>query len=635
LNFSLFLSTFERVKYKNSEATSSRGFWCLIATQFQVAFSDNVLKTLVIFMILGMNVSIAEKQRASSFVGALFALPFILFSTYGGYLADRCSKRTVTVAVKIFELAVAAFVCVGLPGQNQWILLTGLFLMGALAAFFGPSKYGLLPELLPDAKLSWGNGVLEFGTNSAIILGTVAASFMHHIFVLNPVWSGFVLMALAVGGLFASLFIGPVPAADPTREFRVYFFRDLIKQLNYVRRDRILALAFAGNTYFYFIGWLTLLNLFFYGAYVLGVGDTAIGFFNIALAVGIGIGSVAAGYASSGKIEHGLVPLGAWAISIVSAILSVPGWRPDAVLLWLAVMGFAGGFFIVPVSAILQHDPEPSQRGEVLAAANWLSFVGIYMASAVYEVLTAALGLSPRGIFLFCGIMTFAGTIFALILFPYSLVRTFSWLAAHTIYRVRTEGLENLPRRGGALLISNHVSFVDWLLLMAAADRPIRFLMGREYYDKPWVRPLARVPRVIPIPPEIHPHEVIEALSDCGRAIREGDAVCIFAEGGITRTGELQRFRRGIEHLMKDISAGRKTGPSSGNEVSTDKPDAPPIVPVALTGVWGSVFSFSGGKFLWKKPGRIPRVVTVRFGKSLPATATAVEVRAAVAGLMK
>jgi acyl-[acyl-carrier-protein]-phospholipid O-acyltransferase/long-chain-fatty-acid--[acyl-carrier-protein] ligase len=305
------------------------------------------------------------------------------------------------------------------------------------------------------------------------------------------------------------------------------------------------------------------------------------------------------------------------------------------VLAWLAVMGFAGGFFIVPVSAILQHDSEPSQRGEVLAAANWLSFVGVYLASGAYDVLAADLGLSPRSMFLFCGVLTFAGTILSLILSPYSLVRAVLWFATHTVYRVRSEGLENLPRRGGALLISNHVSFVDWLWLIAAADRPIRFLMGRDYYDKPWVRPLARVPRVIPIPPEIRPHEVVEALNGCGRAIRDGDAVCIFAEGGITRTGELQPFRRGFEHLMKNIALGRNKSPSDGNEIEAIKTGAPPIIPVALRGVWGSIFSFSGGKFFWKKPGRIPRVVTVRFGKPLPPTATADEVRVAVAELMK
>ena len=620
------------MKQQTPTAQISRGFWCLIATQFQVAFSDNVLKTLIIFMILGMNVSIAEKQKISSYVGALFALPFILFSTYGGYFADRFSKRFVTIAVKILEIAVVAFVWVGLPGQNRWILLSGIFLMGTLAAFFGPSKYGLLPELLPERKLSWGNGVLEFGTYTAIVLGTVAASFMHQIFGTRQTWSGFVLMGLALAGLCASLAISRVPAADPQRKFRANLTGALLKQLNRVRRDRLLALAFTGNTYFNFVGSLLLLNLFFYGSSVLGVGDITIGFFNIALALGIGAGSVAAGYASSGKIEHGLVPIGALGIAIVSAVLSVPGWRPDAVLAWLAVIGFAGGFFIVPVSALLQHDPEPSQRGEVLAAANWLSFVGIYLASGAYEVLAVFLGLSPRAVFLFCGVLTFAGTILALIFFPYSLVRAIVWFATHTIYRVRAEGLENLPRRGGALLISNHVSFVDWLFLMAAADRPVRFLMGREYYDKPWVRPLARVPRVIPISPDIRPHEVAEALSDCGRAIREGDAVCIFAEGAITRTGELQRFRRGFEHLMKNIATG--TTASNGNDVAARTIAAPPIVPVALTGVWGSIFSFSGGKFLWKKPGYIPRTVTVYFGKALSPTATANEVRDAVAKLM-
>lgn len=585
-------------------------------------------------MILGMNVSIAEKQKTGSFVGVLFALPFILFSTYGGYFADRFSKRSVTIAVKILEIAVVAFVCFGLPGKIRWILLTGIFLMGTLAAFFGPSKYGLLPELLPEGKLSWGNGILEFGTYSAIVLGTVAPSFMHQILGIHQIWSGLVLMGLALAGLYASLGISNVPAADPERKFRANPAGDLLKQLNRVRGNRLLALAFAGNTYFNFVGSLLLLNLFFYGSYVLRVGDITIGFLNIALALGIGAGSAIAGYASNGKIEHGLVPIGALGITVISAVLSIPAWHPDAVLMWLAIIGFAGGFFIVPVSAVLQHDPEPSQRGEVLAAANWLSFVGIFLASGAYEVLAVFLGMSPRAVFLFCGVLTFAGTILALILFPYSLVRAFVWFATHTVYRVRAEGLENLPRCGGALLISNHVSFVDWLLLMAAADRPVRFLMGREYYDKPWVRPLARVPRVIPIPPKIRPHEVVEALNDCGRAIREGDVVCIFAEGAITRTGELQEFRRGFEYLMKNIAAGSNTA-ADGNEVAARPIEAPPIVPVALTGVWESIFSFSGGKFLWKIPGTIPRTVTVHFGRALPPTASANEVRNAVAELMK
>lgn len=607
-----------------SQKVSLRGFWALFANQFQGAFSDNVLKNLVVFMILGLNLTLAEKHEIAEKVNALFCLPFILFSIYGGVVADRFSKRTVTIAVKIFEIIVMSFVCAGLTTQNRQILLAGIFCMGVHSAFFGPSKYGLLPELLDEKKLSWGNGLIEFGTYTAVILGGVAAALMHKYIGPGQAWSGAFLIALAFAGLGTSLGITRVPAADPARKFREDLLGQIVQQLRSVGKDRSLALAFLGNTYFTFLGSLLLLNMFFYGAYILHVGDLQISYLGIALALGIGFGSVAAGYASSGKIEHGLIPFGAFGLSIISAVLAIPGWSLTAALAWLAVLGFAGGFFIVPVSAILQYRPEPSKKGEVLAAANWLSFVGSFLASGAYYVLTGMLNLSPLHIFLFGGVLTFLGAIFVLVLSPDSLVRAFLWLATHTIYRLRVDGLENFPRRGGVLLISNHVSFVDWLLLMAAADRPVRILMGTGYYNKPWIKPLARVPRVIPIPPEIRPREVIRALRDCGRAIQDGDAVCIFAEGGLTRTGQLQPFRRGFEHMMKSAVTGTNPPPAS-----------PVIVPAALIGLWGSIFSFEGGKFLWKKPPQIPRAITVRFGQPLSPTATPEEVQAAVEHLMK
>ena len=607
-----------------SQKSSLRGFWSLFATQFQGAFSDNILQNLAIFMMLGLNLSLAEKHEIAEKVNALFCLPFILFSFYGGFMADRFSKRSVTITVKIFEILVMSFVCLGLAWQHRQFLLAGIFFMGVHSAFFGPSKYGLLPELLSEKKLSWGNGMIEFGTYTAIILGGVAAAWMHQFFGAAQIWSGVVLIALAFLGLGASRGITRVPAADPARKFRLNFAAQIFPILRSVCRDRSLMLAFLGNMYFSFLGALLLLNMFFYGAYVLHLGDVQISFLKMALALGIGIGSVAAGYASGGKIEHGLIPFGAFGLSIVSVVLAIPGWSLTAALVWLALMGFTGGFFIVPVSAILQHRPGPSKKGEVLAAANWLSFVGSFFASGAYYVLTAVFNLSPLEVFLFGGVLTFIGAIFVMVLSPDSLVRAFLWLATHTIYRLRVEGLENFPRGGGVLLISNHVSFVDWLLLMAAADRPVRILMGTDYYNKPWVKPFARVPRVIPIPPEIRPREVIRALRDCGRAIQEGDAVCIFAEGGLTRTGQLQPFRRGFEHMMKSAAAG------------TNLPSASPvIVPAALIGLWGSIFSFEGGKFLWKKPPQIPRAITVRFGQPLPPSATPEEVQAAVEHLMK
>lgn len=606
-----------------SNPGSSRGFWFLFLTQFQGAFSDNVLKNLVIFMFLGLNLSLAEKHEAAEKTNALFSLPFILFSLSGGFLADRFSKRTVTIAVKIFEIFVMSFVCAGLVGQNRQILLAGIFCMGVHSAFFGPSKYGLLPELLSEKKLSWGNGWIEFGTYTAIILGGVAAALMHRFFSASPAWSGIILITLAIAGLGASLGITRVPAADPTRKFQDNLLGQIVGQLRSVGKDRSLALAFLGNTYFSFLGALLLLNLFFYGVYVLHVGDVQISYLQIALALGIGFGSVAAGYASGGKIEHGLIPYGAFGLSLVSIMLAFPGWSLNAALAWLALLGFTGGFFIVPVSAILQHHPAASKKGEVLAAANWLSFVGSFLASGVYYVLTGVFTLSPLEVFLFGGVLTFIGAVLVLILSPDSLTRAILWFVTHTLYRLRVEGLENLPRRGGVLLISNHVSFVDWLLLMAAADRPVRFLMGKEYYDKFWVRPFASIPRVIPIPPEIRPREVIQALRDCGRAILNGDVVCIFAEGALTRTGQMRPFHRGFEHVMKGALAGSPAGSPP-----------PVIVPAALIGLWGSIFSFEGGKVLWKRPRQFPRLITIRFGHPLPPTAAPDEVHAAVERLM-
>ena len=591
-----------------------RGFWALIVTQFQGAFSDNILKNLVIFMLIGMDVSLSEKHKIGELVGALFSLPFILFSMAGGFLADRFSKRTISVGVKIFEIAVMLFALAGFWLNQLPMLLGCVFLMGVHSAFFGPSKYGLLPELLPEKKLSWGNGLLELGTFMAIILGTVAAGFLAEGFRGRQVWSGAILIALALAGLTASLGITRVPAADPARKFRVNFLGDLFAQLGVVRKDRPLALAFLGNTYFNFLGALLLLNLFFYGAYGLHLAETQISYLNAALALGIGLGSAAAGYLSGGKIEYGLVPLGAFGMSLVCVLLSAPDLTINASFVRLALLGFAGGFFIVPIAALLQHRPDPAKKGEVLAAANLLSFVGIFLASGAYYLLADVAGLSPRRIFLFGGVLTLAGAIYVLYLLPDALLRFLLWCATHSFYRIRIVGRDHIPGKGGALFVCNHVSWVDALLLIASTDRPVRFLMFKDIYEQAWMKPLARILGVIPISSEQRPRELIHSLQTASDAIRNGEVVCIFAEGQITRIGHLLPFRRGFERIMKDVEA--------------------PIIPVGLDGVWGSIFSFHKGRFLWKLPRRFPYPITVNYGKPLPPTATPFQVRSAVQELL-
>ncbi|HUE36188.1 MAG TPA: MFS transporter, partial [Candidatus Acidoferrum sp.] len=473
--------------------------------------------------------------------------------------------------------------------------------------------YGSLPEQLPTPRLSWGNGLLELGTFVAIILGTVLAGFLSDRFHQQQTLSGVILIALAAIGLFFSLGIARVPAADPQRPFRVNFLGDLWDQIKVIRRDRPLKLAILGNTYFSFLGTLLMLNLFFYGANALSLSANRISLLTCALALGIGLGSVAAGFLSGNKIETGLIPLGTAGLSITCVGMFWAGSFTSAVI-WLAIMGFAGGFFIVPISALLQHRPDPAKKGEILAAANLLGFVGVFLVWPVHYLLTQVAPLNPQAVFLFAGILTLLGAVYTVYLLPDALLRFILFFLTRTLYRIRVIGRDNIPERGGALFVCNHLSFIDAMFLHASVDRPVRFIMYKQNYDLPWIRPFARAIGVIPISSEMRPRELIQSLRTATQAIQAGEVVCIFAEGQVTRIGQMLPFRRGFEKIMKGVDA--------------------PIIPVGLDGVWGSLFSFEGGKAFFKLPHRLPFPITVNYGKPMPPAATPPEVRQRVQELV-
>jgi len=590
-----------------------RGFWALIVTQFQGAFSDNALKTLVTFIALAAATSSKQRNAVVPLLGLLFSLPFILFSMAGGYLADRFSKRSVTLGVKVFEILLMLFALAGLWSKNVPLAMAAVCGMGVHSAFFGPSKYGLLPELLPEKRLSWGNGVLELGTFTAIITGGAVGGLLYETFKGRQQCAALVFLALAGFGLACSLGLPKLPAANPTKKFHVNFLADLVGQVREIRRDRVLWLALLGNIYFSFVGLLVLNNAVMFGMDTLHVGEIHTSYLQVALALGIGAGSFAAGYLSGGKIEYGLVPLGALGLTVFSATLALPSLTYHGALGHLALLGFFGGFFIVPVAAILQHRPATGQKGAVLAAGNLLSFVGIALASGVFWLLTEKAGCSTRQVFLISSVLTAGATVYVVWLLPDSLLRLLLWMLTHSIYRIKVVGRDNIPEKGGALFVCNHVSFVDALLLQAATDRPLRCIMFKDIYEHPVVKPFAKMARHIPISAQQHPREMIQSLRVASDAIRNGEVVVIFAEGQITRIGQLLPFRRGFERIMKDLDA--------------------PIIPICLDGVWGSIFSFEKGRFLWKVPRYFPYPVTVSFGKSLPATATPFAVRQAVQDL--
>lgn len=386
------------------------GFWSLIVTQFQGAFNDNALKFLVIYLIVERDFPPGVRDQLVLLVGALFALPYILFSLAGGYFADRYSKRSVTIGTKLFEIGVMIFALVSLAIGNLAMECAAVFLISMQGALFGPSKYGLLPELLPENELSWGNGVIELGTFIAAISATMAAGFLADAFRGRQMWSGIILLAFTLFGLFTSFGISRVPAANPSRRFRINPLGDLGGQLRIIADDRVLRWAVVGNTYLWFLAALLQFVIVIYGHDVLHVDETQISYLQAAVGIGIGLGSLTAGYLSLGKIETRLIPVGALGMTIFGFLVSQHGLGIWSVRVDLAMLGFFGGFYAVPLNALIQHRPASGQKGGVIAAANLLSFVGVFFAAGMYFVFASVAHLHPGQIFLAGAIMTIAAT---------------------------------------------------------------------------------------------------------------------------------------------------------------------------------------------------------------------------------
>jgi len=459
--------------------SSQPGFWSLIGVQFQGAFSDNLLKWLVTFLVLGMALDPAERDRLVVLViPLLFAIPFLLFSMAGGYLADRYSKRKVTIGTKLLEIVVAVVAVVGLWRGSLTIDFGAVFLISVQAALFGPSKYGLLPELLPEKRLSWGNGIIELGTFVAIITGTMAAGALADRFRGSEQIPGLLLVVLALAGLAISLGITRVPAADPARKMKWNPAADLWGQIGRMRRDRLLGLAVAGSTFFWFLGALILINTALYASDVLHASDTQTSLLLAAMSIGIGIGSFAAGYLSGNQIEYGLVPVGAVGIAMMMFLLSQQGLTLTPVAWELGFTGFFGGFFAVPLNAIIQHRPRPEEKGGIIAGANLLSFVGIALQPVAQYLLIFFGHPSPSQVFLLAGLLTLAATGAALALRPDALLRLGLWGATHSAWPLRVEGREHLPVRGPALILFPRMRMGDLLWLVTATDRTLRFLLS-------------------------------------------------------------------------------------------------------------------------------------------------------------
>ena len=591
----------------------------LLVCQFFGAFNDNAWKLIVAFLaIRALNThfvgSNEEFQAASQFQTTLafcvLTLPLMLFSLPAGLLADRVSKRSVIVYMKLFELVLmlsAALALFFFP-EIKLISLIILGLMGAQSALFSPAKYGILPEILPHERLSSGNALLEMWSFLAIILGTGAAGALLD-FSGSYTWIvGVFLFSLSIIGFVFSFGIPKVPAARSEGNL----IETIRSAWSAIRAERVLGLSVAGSITYWTIASLLGQNMLVYAKTDLKLSDAKSGVPLAVFGLGVGIGSFFAGKLSRSKVEYGLVPLGAIVMAVSCFLIAIISPQFTGLLILMVLIGMSSGFLIVPLHALIQWKSPAERRGAVIALSNVFVFTGVFVGS-LSAAFFAKLHLSPQYIFLVAAFAITAGTVWAIRLLPDALLRLGLILVTNSVYRLKVIGRSNVPTEGGALLVSNHVSFVDALMLITSMDRQIRFVVSQPYYDHWLLNPFMKSLRAIPISSSGGTRVVLRALRDAGRFLDEGEIVCIFPEGQITRTGTLLPFRRGLERIVKNRKA--------------------PIIPVYLDRLWGSIFSHEGGRFLSRIPRELPYPVTVAFGKALDADTSIPGIRQAVGEL--
>jgi acyl-[acyl-carrier-protein]-phospholipid O-acyltransferase/long-chain-fatty-acid--[acyl-carrier-protein] ligase len=586
----------------------STRFLAFLAVQFLGAANDNAFKYTLILLIVARSDE-ALGLQLSTLATFVFPIPFLVFSPIAGYFADRFRKSRLLIFTKSPEILAMALAIPAFESGSIPFLMLVLFLMGTQSTFFSPVKYGLLPESFDPSRLSMANGILQMTTNLAILLGSVGGWFLFGRFGDDLYKAGFVYLGVALLGTLAAAWVPRTPAGNPDARLDWRLALDAWRE---ARGMPVLFHTLFGIAYFGFLGSLFMAVIPVYAKNTLGLSDTAAGFPLILLSVGIGAGSLIAGKLSRGRVEVGLVPLGSLGLTVAALDLGLfgdRGWTlplglPARAALDLALLGIAAGIYIVPLNALLQHRSPPNRKGRMIAFSNMLTFTAVIVAAALVWWLARA-GFDTRQVVLVVSGLSLLVTLYILNLLPDFLVRLVLWIVTTTIYRIRVFGERNIPR-GGALIVANHVSWIDFLLIGSACDRMVRFLMYRPYYEAPLLHPLFRRMHVIPISPRDTDEQKEASLRQARAEIDRGRVVCIFAEGSITRTGNLLRFRRGFERIAEGMRA--------------------PIVPVFLDGVWGSIFSYERGRLLLKRP-RLPGRIRVVFGEPMPASSRAPDVR--------
>ena len=608
-----------------------RRFLPFFGAQALGAFNDNVYRNVLVILITfgGSIHTTLDSQVLTNLAGGLFILPFLLFSGLAGQLADRFDKSRVVQVVKAMEILIVALGAIGLVSGNLAVLLGALFMLGVHSTFFAPAKYGLLPQILGPTELIGGNAMLEMGTFLAILLGTLAGGVLAASHGTGTIVTA--LVAVAGAGFLISLAMPRTPAADATLRIDWNPWRSTMAAIMAARESRTVLLSVLGNSWFWFYGALVLAQLPLFVKSVLGGSEEVVTLFLFVFSTGVGIGSLLCEKLSGGKVEIGLVPFGSIGLTVFALDLALGSPVSPAheafgaraflthagalrMLADIGLVGLFGGVFIVPLYAIIQQRSRPEAVSRVISATNIINAL-FMVAAAIFGAVALRNGLTIPQLFVAVAIMNAAVAIYIYTLVPEFLLRFLSWLLVHVIYRLKVTGIDRIPERGAALLICNHVSFVDPIVISAACPRPIRFIMEASIFRIPVLNGVFRGMKAIPVAPAKEDPKVYErAFEEVARELRDGQLVCIFPEGRLTRDGEIAEFRAGMLRILKETPV--------------------PVIPIALSNLWGSMFSRFATS-MWKRlPRRYLAKITLAVGEPIaPEKASLEAMRNAVVAL--
>ena len=585
-------------------------------TQGLGAFNDNIFKNALAALLVFKSSELAglNTNQVVNLSAMLFILPFFLFSALFGQFADKYEKSIQIQLIKLFEVVIMVLATLGFWLNSVWLLLLVLFLLGLQSTIFGPIKYGILPQILSKEELVGGNALIEMGTFVAILAGTIAGPQLAGIEVGWPYWVSIACLLVALAGYLYSRRIPAAEAVCPDLPINWNIFSETYRNLKFLNENRVVLNSVLGISWFWFFGATFLVQIPSYSQNVLGGDENLMSTLLALFIVGISTGSLLCERLSGKQVEIGLVPFGAIGLTLFGLDLyfaspAVPGvgvsaieflsaganWRIVADLL---LIGVFGGFYIVPLYALVQHRSSPEHRSRVIAGLNILNALFMVIAAILAMLMLGPAGFTIPDLFLMTAILNAVVAVYIFTLVPEFLMRFLVWMLIHTIYRVRITGEDNIPEEGPVIVASNHVSFVDPLIIGGMIRRPVNFVMYHRIYKIPLLNFIFRTGKAIPIASRDEHPEILEAAYRRIHGVLEaGDVLGIFPEGKITSDGEIQPFRPGIDKIIAERPV--------------------PVLPIALCNLWGSMFS-RRDPVLKRRPYKLWSTIELKIGKPIP-----------------